>query len=283
MGLADHPVCGARTSRAAARSTPASGNTPEARTDDRLIDHLSGALAWAAGMSDPDYSDCGATVLANYEQTKISAPPNVNEPIGFDQLPDGRILQTTRAGRVRLHDPATGRTTVIARPAPEHVHATARTACTGRRSTTTSRPTSGSTCTTRRRTMDASVVRRQSPTRRRLGRAADRGRPVRLGGQWPGYFQLSRFKFVERQRQHAAVARPRERAEDHEGRRTTAGRAATSAATSTSTATTTCGWPPATTRRPAAATPAASRPTTTRRPTSRTRSASPTPPAARSR
>ena len=30
------------------------------------------------------YSDCGATVVANYQQTKISAPPNLNEPIGFD-------------------------------------------------------------------------------------------------------------------------------------------------------------------------------------------------------
>ena len=62
---------------------------------------------WAAGQADPVYSDCGATVLANYQQTKISAPPNLNEPIGFDQLPDGRIIQTARAGQVRLHDPAT--------------------------------------------------------------------------------------------------------------------------------------------------------------------------------
>ena len=62
----------------------------------------------------PDYSDCGATVLANYKQVKISAPPNLNEPIGFDQLPDGRIIQTARAGQVRLHDPEGGTTTVLA-------------------------------------------------------------------------------------------------------------------------------------------------------------------------
>ena len=54
-------------------------------------------MQWAAGKADPVYSDCGATVLANYQQTKISAPPNLNEPIGFDQLPDGRIIQTARA------------------------------------------------------------------------------------------------------------------------------------------------------------------------------------------
>jgi len=52
-------------------------------------------------------------VLANYQQTKGSSPPNINEPIGFDQLPDGRIIQTVRDGRVRLHDPATAVSTVI--------------------------------------------------------------------------------------------------------------------------------------------------------------------------
>ena len=52
-------------------------------------------------------------MLANYQQTKISAPPNLNEPIGFDQLPDGRIIQTARDGRIRLHDPVAGTSTVI--------------------------------------------------------------------------------------------------------------------------------------------------------------------------
>ena len=53
-------------------------------------------------------------MLRNYQQTKISSPPNLNEPIGFDQLPDGRIIQTARTGTVRLHDPATGTTQVLA-------------------------------------------------------------------------------------------------------------------------------------------------------------------------
>ena len=53
-------------------------------------------------------------MLANFQQTKISAPPNINEPIGIDQMPDGRILQTVRDGRIRLHDPVTGTSTVIA-------------------------------------------------------------------------------------------------------------------------------------------------------------------------
>ena len=110
---ADHPLRGARTTRASAPSTPrwATRRPRTTRTSRRC---WRGGIGWAAGAADPVYSDCGATVLANYEQTKISSPPNVNEPIGFDQLPDGRIIQTARTGTVRLHDPESGTTQVIA-------------------------------------------------------------------------------------------------------------------------------------------------------------------------
>jgi PKD repeat protein/glucose/arabinose dehydrogenase len=89
------------------------GNTPES-FDASLTTHLKGAIQWATGVSDPVYSDCGATVLKNYQEIKISSPPNVNEPIGFDQLPDGRLIQTARPGTVRLHDPVKGTTTILA-------------------------------------------------------------------------------------------------------------------------------------------------------------------------
>ena len=89
---------GARTTRAAARSTPALGDTPRASTPS-LTTHLEGAISGPPGRADPVYSDCGATVLANYQQVKVSAPPNLSEPIGFDVLPDGRVMQTDRARR----------------------------------------------------------------------------------------------------------------------------------------------------------------------------------------
>ena len=111
---ADHPVSWCKDYQGGRSFYTAAGHTPEAFADEELRTHLGGALEWAAGESDPVYSDCGATVLANYQQTKISAPPNINEPIGFDQLPDGRIIQTVRDGRVRLHDPVAGTSTVIA-------------------------------------------------------------------------------------------------------------------------------------------------------------------------
>ena len=53
-------------------------------------------------------------MLTNYQQTKIAAPPNVGEPIGFVRLNDGRILQTLRSGQVRVHDPVAGTTKVVA-------------------------------------------------------------------------------------------------------------------------------------------------------------------------
>ena len=87
---------------------------PRASTRD-FTTQLKGAIDWAAGAADPVYSDCGATVLANYQQTKIGPQRRTcEEPIGFDQLPDGRILQTVRRGTLRLHDPTTGATTSIA-------------------------------------------------------------------------------------------------------------------------------------------------------------------------
>ena len=111
---ADHPVSWCQDLDGGRSFYIAAGHTASSFSDSNLERHLEGAIKWAAGRSDPVYSDCGATVLANYKQVKISAPPNLNEPIGFDQLPDGRVIQTARAGQVRLHDLAGGTTTTLA-------------------------------------------------------------------------------------------------------------------------------------------------------------------------
>ena len=111
--LADHPVAWCKDFEGG-RSfyTNVGANGDFAGADVRS--HLAGAIQWTAGEADPVYSDCGATVLANYQQTKISVNPNLNEPIGFDTLPDGRVLQTARGGQLRLHDPKDGSSKVIA-------------------------------------------------------------------------------------------------------------------------------------------------------------------------
>ena len=80
--------------------------------------------------------------------TMIAAQPNVNEPIGFDVLPDGRVIQTDRRGGVRLHDPATNQTTVLAQIP---VYTNSEDGMYGPAiDNGTSPPTNGSTCTTRR-------------------------------------------------------------------------------------------------------------------------------------
>ena len=55
-------------------------------------------------------------MTANYQQSFVAAPPNLSEPIGFDVLPDGsgRVIQTDRRGGVRLHDPVSNSTTLLA-------------------------------------------------------------------------------------------------------------------------------------------------------------------------
>ncbi|HZB29998.1 MAG TPA: ThuA domain-containing protein [Streptosporangiaceae bacterium] len=112
----DHPVMWCQDLQGGRAFYTGTGHNAATYSNVNVRRHLGGAIKWAAGRSDPIYSDCGATVLANYKQVKISAPPNLNEPIGFDQLPDGRIIQTARAGQVRLHDPEGGTTTVLTTP-----------------------------------------------------------------------------------------------------------------------------------------------------------------------
>jgi PKD repeat protein/type 1 glutamine amidotransferase len=194
MGF-DHPVAWCKDYQGGRSFYTGLGSNGNAFRSANLRKHLAGAVAWTAGISDPVYSDCGATVLSNFQQVKITAPPNLNEPIGFDQFPDGRIIQTTRDGRVRLHDPETGEVDVIAQipvytnsedglygPAVDNDFATNKwvylfysplemegTAQSGK----------------------------PYPNTTPAGNAPTVGPTKDTWDEWMGYFQLSRFKFVE--------------------------------------------------------------------------------------
>jgi PKD repeat protein/type 1 glutamine amidotransferase len=113
MGF-DHPVAWCKDYQGGRSFYTALGGSSASFNDAAYRSHIGGAIEWASGVADPIYSDCGATVLANYQQTKVSAPPNISEPIGFDVLPDGRVIQTDRRGGIRLHDPAANATTLLA-------------------------------------------------------------------------------------------------------------------------------------------------------------------------
>src|SRR3954462_13667122 len=66
---ATHPISFCKDYRGGRSFYTGLGNTV-ASYDATLREHLKGAIAWAAGQSDPNYSDCGATVLKNYQQVK---------------------------------------------------------------------------------------------------------------------------------------------------------------------------------------------------------------------
>ena len=262
---ANHPIACCKDFEAG-RSFYTSLGTSAASFDADLQKHLKGAIAWSAGQSDPTYSDCGATVLKNYQQVKVTQQPNLNEPIGFDQLPDGRIIQTDRRGGVRLHNPATGTTTLIANlgdtalPQTLRVYTNSEDGLYGPAvdpnfatnkwvylyyapQTVTDVKLSNGTIVTpddaerdgpelRAGRVGVGQVHRLLPA---LALQVRRGRPGCRAWTWTPSSRSC-------------------------GSPTTARSAATSRATSTSTRTATCGWSPVTTRRPAASTPPATVP-----------------------
>ena len=213
-------------------------------------------------MADKTTSDCGATVLANYQQTPITRNPNLEEPIGFDQLPDGRIIQTSRRGTVRLHNPSTGTTTTIADLSSTSVPTTLRV-YTNSEDGLYGPAVDPNFATnhwvylyyapqtvTNVKLSDGSVVTQTTPNTTVPNSAPS---PT-AWDPYVGYFQLSRFKFVDGRDADAGPLAPSSRSC---GSPTTARSAATSPATSTSTRPATCGWSRVTTRRPAASAPTA--------------------------
>jgi type 1 glutamine amidotransferase len=113
MGF-DHPIAWCQDFRGGRVWYTGRGGTPQAYSSESLREHLLGGIEWAAGA---ERGDCGATVLSNYEMTVIAsnaAGPQLAEPIGFEVVPDRRVVSTGRLGQVFLHDPAQGTTTMIA-------------------------------------------------------------------------------------------------------------------------------------------------------------------------
>jgi cytochrome c len=259
MGF-DHPIAWCKDYKGGRSFYTGGGHTASTFAESGFRAHLAGAIRWAAGVTDPVYSDCGATVLANYEMSFVAAPPNISEPIGFDVLPDGRVVQTDRRGGVRLHDPRANTTTLLAQvpvytnsedgmygPAVDKDFATNKWAY-----LYYAPPT-------------VTVTQSDGVTRTVTtppGNAPNTAPDLSAWDPWLGYFQLSRFKFVDATdtAPRTSTWRPSSRSS---ASRTTAARAATSPATSRSTRPATSGSSPATTRLPAAEAPAVSRPSTT--------------------
>jgi len=185
MGF-DHPITWCQDYKGGRSFYTAGGDTPASFTEPEFRGHLAGAIQWAAGVGD---GDCGATVVANYQFTPVTTQPNLSEPIGFDVLPDGRVIQTDRRGGVRLHDPVTNTTTLIAQipvymasedgmygPAVDKEFATNQWVYLYYSPLTMEAPFPATT-----------------PT----ANAPNTGADPSVWDPWKGYFRLSRFKFVD--------------------------------------------------------------------------------------
>jgi cytochrome c len=186
----DHPIAWCKDYRGGRSFYTAGGNTAASFGETDFREHLGGAIAWTAGVADPVYSDCGATVLANYQETKVSAPPNIDEPIGFDVLPDGRVLQTARLGQLRLHDPKTSEETVLA---TFSVYNNSEDGLYG--------PAIDNDFATNHWVYlyyAPAAMEPPYPPSTPVGSAPTTGADPSVWDPWKGYFQLSRFKFVDK-------------------------------------------------------------------------------------
>jgi cytochrome c len=72
-------------------------------------------VGFACGSDETKVSDDASSVRppdSSFQKVTLNGAPG--EPIGLVVLPDGRVLHTTRGGRVFMHDPASGFNRVIA-------------------------------------------------------------------------------------------------------------------------------------------------------------------------
>lgn len=175
----DHPITWCQDYQGGRAFYTARGGTAAAFRERGFQRHLLGAIEWAAGVGG---GDCGATVLANYEMNVIAAPPNLGEPIGIAVLPDGRVLQTARTGEVRLHDPAAGTSRVIA-TIPVYTHS--------------EDGLYGPAIDPDFETNKWVYLYYAPPLDTPPGNAPVTSSDPNAWDAWEGYFQLSRFKFVD--------------------------------------------------------------------------------------
>lgn len=108
MGF-DHPISWCREYQGGRSWYTGMGHSVDIYANKAFREHLLGGIRWALGAAP---GDCGATVLANYEKVVLNDEPG--EPMSLAVLPDGRVLHNTRGGEIRLYDPATGASPVIA-------------------------------------------------------------------------------------------------------------------------------------------------------------------------
>ena len=217
---ADHPVTWCKDYQGG-RSfyTGARRHRPRASSNANLGDGARRRGRLGRRQSDPVYSDCGATVLANYQQTKISAPPNLQRADRLRPVPG-------RAGRSRPTAAAASACTTR-RPDTTHDFDSPRSRVYTNSEDGLYGPAVDNNFATNHwvylyyapqtvkdvKLSDGSIVTQTTPSTTDAD-PNDRARShPSAWDPWVGYFQLSRFKFVDARpaRRRTSTSRPSSR------------------------------------------------------------------------
>ncbi|WP_041322586.1 ThuA domain-containing protein [Saccharomonospora viridis] len=115
----DHPIAWCHENSGGRAWYTGGGHTVESFSEPEFLAHLAGGIQYAAGLTDADCSTTDepepeAPVDSDFDQITLARGADVTgEPMALSVLPDGRVLHTSRDGRVFLTTPE-GNTSVAA-------------------------------------------------------------------------------------------------------------------------------------------------------------------------
>ncbi|TLW91059.1 DUF1080 domain-containing protein [Saccharomonospora piscinae] len=110
----DHPIAWCHENSGGRAWYTGGGHTIESYEEPEFLSHLAGGIRYAAGLADadcastgdPDPGDPGDPADEDFDQITLAQGESVTgEPIALSVLPDGRVLHTSRDGRVFLTTP----------------------------------------------------------------------------------------------------------------------------------------------------------------------------------
>src|SRR5690606_2986782 len=100
----DHPIAWAHRVGNGRSFYTGLGHTTESYAEPQFLQHLLGAIEWAAGAIE---GDAGATIPSHFKTVVLE--DKVTDVMELDVAADGRVFWLERQGPLRVWDPETGR------------------------------------------------------------------------------------------------------------------------------------------------------------------------------
>jgi cytochrome c len=93
----------------------AGGHTEEAFAEPEFLKHIVGGIHYAIGKNGRlDYTKCRTHAVPDPTRfVKTTLATDLNEPMEFDMLPEGKVLIVERRGAMKMFDPASGQLSVV--------------------------------------------------------------------------------------------------------------------------------------------------------------------------